>query len=1494
MKKGTDRKLIGLRVAASLLLTFAACMFLLESGRVQTALVRRMISSLKNEHLDISVGSVRVVPFSAAIIEDILATDPDPYLGDPFGRGYSHTDTLLCARRISATFTLKGLLSKDHLRLGRVRIDDCSYFLQVEPCDSDRRIGLGTLGRCFNLPAPSDTIIRMGDIFEIKKLEMNNFHFTMRTFATPKDPYIGSGVNWGFIDATASRIRAHGIGILDDRFRAHLDYCAFSEVNGPTGTIEDAQVRVGLGNTTVTDALYTDAESRLLIKECRLNYTSTYAFEDFPDSVRLDLTLGDSHLTLGTVSSFLGGLDGIPLGFDIDHAVFTGYVNDLSLLDIKATEDSGILIDGMKCNVRNIFKNEPVGFHFTPDRIRFTTAQVENVIDRVAGKSPELSAYAAGEMIDLGFDAEGTFDDFTLDAQATVDGGRLKAGIDFRKHPQEKGSSIAGKLFLDELDLGRILGISKIGRTSLCLDADAILGDEQKIRVQKLDISKLTALDYPYTGISGNGIFNGRRFDGKIISRDPNLNFIFQGIFDFAESRSDKIYKFFATVAYANLKALNLDHMHPVSELSTGVVSANLRSMPENSALVGEVSLADIRFTDNIGVHDIGDLKITSQITSSAHRLQLVSSFAEGGYVGNASFSEIAGSILSASVMRELPSALPNFPGKTRMQEGAAFDLNLNIHDSYDLMSLIQPGLYIADGTGIKASMDSSGFIVSTIDSPRIAIGENFIRNLHFRFDNSGDNLKATLRGDEAKAGPYQLLGTNIDATADTDSIAVTAAYSVKESEDFGKIALLARMERDSRDSLTVYLSDEGSHLLIDGRGWTSSPWNIRFSNNCTVIDDFSLTSGDQNISAYGVISTEKTGRFDIGIKDLDLDALSTILGPEISIGGIFNADARILSPRKGISGVSADLSARSLTINGNHTGNITGKAFFPDEETLSLSLKGIDPNGRNGLDAEAVLSLNTGGILGNAAFHDFDISPFAVLAKDYISRVDGRLRGNLNLAGTLEAPEIYCDSLEIHDASAEIPMTGMKYRMEGLVSIDRDGPLIREFTISDGIGGSARLKGRIPGTELTIDGLKVLDKRDAGDGLFGSLALDGGVTLGGESLSSIEINANISTSGEGHVNVNVGGSSDNAAAASILSFLSGNEEAIREAEQYAARLEYKELARKSSTNAAVRAAINVSPEVEIVLGLDQDGINMLTTRGSGLVNLDINTSAGGNGLSGNYDIQSGKYHLSVLGTLVNKDFTIQQGSTLRFGGDLLDTEFDIKAVHSLRASLGPLISDTTSVSTQRTVNCGISITDKLRSPELGFSIDVPDLDPTTSSLVQSELNTEDKVQKQFLGLLVTGSFIPSEQGGGVVNNTGSNILYKNLSMIMSGQLNSILQKLEIPVDLGFNYQQNEAGKDIFDVAISTQMLNNRVLVNGTIGNRQFSTRSNGEMVGDIDVQIKLDRTGNTRMNLFSHSADDYTNYLDNTQRSGIGISYQKEFKRFGDLFKKKSDKGNE
>ena len=51
-------------------------------------------------------------------------------------------------------------------------------------------------------------------------------------------------------------------------------------------------------------------------------------------------------------------------------------------------------------------------------------------------------------------------------------------------------------------------------------------------------------------------------------------------------------------------------------------------------------------------------------------------------------------------------------------------------------------------------------------------------------------------------------------------------------------------------------------------------------------------------------------------------------------------------------------------------------------------------------------------------------------------------------------------------------------------------------------------------------------------------------------------------------------------------------------------------------------------------------------------------------------------------------------------------------------------------------------------------------------------------------------------------------------------------------------------------------------------------------------MEVKLNKSGSLRLKLFSHSPDSYTNYLDNTQRNGLGLSFQSEFTYWKTLWK--------
>ena len=67
---------------------------------------------------------------------------------------------------------------------------------------------------------------------------------------------------------------------------------------------------------------------------------------------------------------------------------------------------------------------------------------------------------------------------------------------------------------------------------------------------------------------------------------------------------------------------------------------------------------------------------------------------------------------------------------------------------------------------------------------------------------------------------------------------------------------------------------------------------------------------------------------------------------------------------------------------------------------------------------------------------------------------------------------------------------------------------------------------------------------------------------------------------------------------------------------------------------------------------------------------------------------------------LVTRKFTIQDGSTIRFNGDVMNTDLNVHGLYTTKASLSNLLADG-SAGNRRTVNCGITITGRLSNPEM-------------------------------------------------------------------------------------------------------------------------------------------------------------------------------------------------
>ena len=505
-------------------------------------------------------------------------------------------------------------------------------------------------------------------------------------------------------------------------------------------------------------------------------------------------------------------------------------------------------------------------------------------------------------------------------------------------------------------------------------------------------------------------------------------------------------------------------------------------------------------------------------------------------------------------------------------------------------------------------------------------------------------------------------------------------------------------------------------------------------------------------------------------------------------------------------------------------------------------------------------------------------------------SQFGGSVSGNLILNREDGHLQLFSNDCRLNDVLLRVAYTNVPYYFDGPISIDSKGLVFDDVTVRDRNRGKGKVSGGLTwggmkdirlDTRIDLEKTEAFNLTEKDNPLFyGNVTATGAVGIKGPA-SSILLDINVRTDGNGNIHIPLDGN-EGVKKNELLTFREKEKEAER-IDPYEAMISRMKKSRKKASELQMRIRVNADQATEAFVEIDRQSGDVLAGRGAGLLDMYVRPSSNIFTINGDYRISEGVFRFNAM-DIAKRVFTIADGSTVRFNGDIMDSDLNISGLYTTKASVAALIADTTSVSSRRTVNCGIGISGKLREPQMSFSVDIPDLDPTTRSKVESALNTDDKVQKQMVSLLLSGSFMPDEQSG-IVNNSA--MIYSNLAEIMAGQFNSILQKLDIPLDFGLNYQPTETGTNIFDVAVSTQLFNNRVLVNGAFGNREYRNSSGEDMAGDLDIEIKLDKKGLFRLNLFSHSADDYTNYLDNTQRNGVGVTFQREFDSFIEFFRK-------
>ncbi len=1461
---------IPLAILAAFVATVVAAVVLLQIPAVQKALCDKVLASVSEKTgLDLKVGDVHFALIDRVILDDISV-----------GSG---SDTLICCNRAMLSISPLSLLKGD-IKVNRLTLDKGtiypSNFPSSEKPESDTP---------FTLP---DIDIHVGRLIlnDFKVVNYNeganhvNREQSSRTIDFNDLLVTGLDVDIRDVDydGRSASMKVRKIALREEGSGAQLRNLSFDAGYDSTGL-------------HIAKLNYDDTFSKLNIPKAEISFKDFSDFNDFFDKVALDATIKESTLDLRSIQHFAEDIGYIELKLIVDGHV-SGTVSNLTSESLRVYSGSRESFVDLSAHLVGLPDAESTMATIKVNNSYTTMQDVAEIVwqctpDKKHFDKSSISSLAPGSRFRFTGTLNGFFEDFVAYGKVVSDIGNVNVDIICRD-VVGKGYELLGYTDIHDFDLGHLLQIKNLGKASCHASLSTLFANEankDEYYIDDISIPSVEFNGYKYTNISAAGNWKSEEFEGRVVCSDPNLKFMLQGILAPSSASGNSLYHIKLSLGHADLAALNFDK-RPVSTARLNALADFTRT--PDGRLMGKINVTDIECKSPDGTFCLDDIEAISFNGDNRYMLGINSNMLKARYRGSAFVADIIPQLEGLVLMGKLDNLAKRMDNPPVLGSDR-YDLNVKAGDLRGLLGFLLPEIHIENGTAIaiKSPGDSTGTV--SVKSPLLAYDNIFVQDLDAGFDFFKESSSANITTELVRVGDITFSDGRIKADCSGNCALVTADYcNDPDSLDAGHLYAMAAFPNlnEGNQKMLLHLGD--SFLRIGGEDWKINPSSMYFSDKHIAINDFKVYNRDQGIAADGVLSESQDESCSFDIDNLDLSLVNMLMKDPLNIRGKLSGEGKLTSVFSHPD-LIADIAVDSLYLAEQEIGQIALTSNWDDTLHRANLLATNTIQGKQVLSATGYYEPDKSNLFATIKTEKMSVGAIEPFISTLATDLSGTLTSDITVSGPLSCPDVKCHGAHLEDLCAKLDYTQVPYRLDGFVDVDSHKITLRDFSIRDMEEGTGRLSGEVThdhfkdfnlGLNIRANNIMGLNTVLADNPTFyGKAYASGRIGISGP-LNKIDLNLDIVTRDGTVMNIPIGNATNSST--SILTFVDSRPKPRLSSidslvSLYKVKGQTEELA--GSTGINVYARIRATEQADLNIEVDSDRGDALRVKGNGTV--DINVIDNNFSIMGDYTVSEGNYRLTLLG-LVTRDFTLDNGSTIHFTGDIMQSELDMTASYRTKASISPLMADGSrnSSSLRRPVNCGILVTDKLSNPNLSFTIDINDLDPTTKAMIDNTLNTEEKRMRQFLALILSGSFIPDEQSG-IVNNTS--ISYFNATEIMSNQLNSIFQQLNIPIDLGFNYQPSSTGQDIFDVAVSTQLMNNRVSVNGNIGNRRYMTSTREDIVGDVDVEIKLGRTGKTRLKLFSHSADEYSNYLDQTQRNGIGISFKQEFNKFLDLFRR-------
>ena len=717
-----------------------------------------------------------------------------------------------------------------------------------------------------------------------------------------------------------------------------------------------------------------------------------------------------------------------------------------------------------------------------------------------------------------------------------------------------------------------------------------------------------------------------------------------------------------------------------------------------------------------------------------------------------------------------------------------------------------------------------------------------------------------------------------------TESEGVFSFTSLNRFSD--RLDLRARVERPSKG---VYAFDfSNTDFTLKGADW-------RLIENPQVVIDLN----NQTLRSSEIVLNRRAGgnlQFTLDYRDednYDFDFTAEFvplasITPDVrnlELSGLTTGTFK-LSNKQGKLSPLFNMGVEEFSINGAGLGFLNGTILGNeggDEFDLKFDLR---KGSQAFFEIEGVLESKEDQLLTNlkGEFDSMPLAPLSAIGSSVFDSLKGTFTGPISLIGNLKEAQL-STRLNIADGGIRFPYLGMNYTFnpEATIEITQEAIQFNDIILSDSQGlTKTRLMGSIDHSYFKDYRLNLaIDTGDEPSLMLNTPYRDGALYYGKGLVTG-------TASFKGPFNSPVISVKAKTFAGTEIQIPLETEttdftdDYIRFVSDVSEEKEEELIRQNSSSKIALDFDLEITPEAEVTVLVDQ--ISGTELKGSGTGLLLMRLIDGEFSMFGDYAVSSGNFNYR-FGGLIDKDFDLQPGGTITWQGDPYNAQLNLTALYRLSANPAPLLN---SSSYPRPVNTDVSIRlgGAILQPQIDFGINFPNLSSVIRSEIEYRLRDQSTLERNVFFLLAQGSFVNDQMG------ISQGVLTGNLMQSASGLLDRVLGESE-SFDLGLSYEQGftspQSNVDIEDrigVTVSTK-LGKRVLFNGKLG-VPVGGVTETVVAGDVELQVILNEEGTLSAKIFNREntlsqvfvgAQGYT--------QGLGLSYQVDFENFKDLIRR-------